>query len=104
MEKKISKYLKKVLIPILVAGCIPIVILTNRVTNESEKVSYASINNSEINGLYSSLVESQQNNVYIDDYYSGLYFNNLRTNFGNNLYGSCTYVSLGMLLSFYDSY
>lgn len=104
MEKKISKHLKKVLIPILVAGCIPIVILTNRVTNESEKVSYASINNSEINGLYSSLVESQQNNVYIDDYYSGLYFNNLRTNFGNNLYGSCTYVSLGMLLSFYDSY
>ena len=32
------------------------------------------------------------------------FFYNLRTNFGYNQYGSCGYVALGMLLSYYDSY
>lgn len=32
------------------------------------------------------------------------YFDNLRTNFGNNTKGSCGYVAIGMLLSYYDTF
>ena len=38
------------------------------------------------------------------DYYSSYYFNNLTTNFGYNLVGSCGYVAMGMLLSYWDTY
>lgn len=42
--------------------------------------------------------------TYIDNTYASYYFSNLRDNFGNNAFGSCGYVSIGMLLSFYDAY
>ena len=75
----------------------------NNFISHEENISYAKIGDSDVNNLYNSLV-AQQSDVIIDDYYAGVYFNNLNSNFGNNAYGSCTYVSIGMLLSFYDSY
>lgn len=43
-------------------------------------------------------------NALYQDIYSTYYYNNLINNFGNNIKGSCTYVALAMLLSFYDTY
>ena len=42
--------------------------------------------------------------IYLDDLYSTQYFYNLRENFGYNMYGSCGFIAMGMLLSFYDTY
>lgn len=36
--------------------------------------------------------------------YESTYFYNLNDNFGTNVKGSCAYVAIGMLLSFYDSF
>lgn len=54
--------------------------------------------------LFSQLSSNIDSETYIDYTYASYYFNNLRENFGNNVFGSCGYVSIGMLLSFYDSY
>ena len=42
--------------------------------------------------------------IYLEDVYSTQYFYNLRDNLGYNLYGSCAYIAIGMILSFYDTY
>ena len=42
--------------------------------------------------------------ISLNNYYATHYFYNLKNNFGNNLVGSCAYVALSMLLSFYDTY
>lgn len=75
-------------------------------TNEhnSSIVSNASLYNSQVDQLFNSLSSGSFDDLYIDDYYQGVYFSNLRENIGNNRYGSCSYVAIGMLLSFYDSY
>ncbi len=39
-----------------------------------------------------------------NQYYETVYFPNLKSNFGLNTHGTCNYVALGMLLSFYDTY
>ncbi|MBO5285987.1 MAG: hypothetical protein J6B16_03720 [Clostridia bacterium] len=38
------------------------------------------------------------------DTFMEAYFRNLNSNMGYNLYGSCSYVALGMMLSYYDTY
>lgn len=70
----------------------------------SSLVSNASTLNSQVNSLFNSLSSGSINDLSINSYYEGVYFSNLRTNFGNNSHGSCSYVALGMLISFYDSY
>ena len=67
-------------------------------------VSKASIYDPSVRSVFDSLSSDGPDDLFIDDYYEGVYFSNLRENFGNNRYGSCSYVSIGMLLSFYDSY
>ncbi len=50
---------------------------------------------------------TQQKNVeqlYLKDNFQTYYFSNLAKNIGNNTKGSCGFVSLGMILSFYDTY
>ena len=47
---------------------------------------------------------SYVNNLYLTQFYSTHYFNNLNIYYGKNYKGSCSYVSLAMLLSFYDTY
>lgn len=46
----------------------------------------------------------QGNDIYIKDFFSPYYFSNLNNNFPYNIKGSCSYVSVSMLLSFYDTY
>jgi len=70
----------------------------------SETISHAGLHDGNVSSLFNSLSSGTVNDVLIDDYYEGVYFSNLTSNFGNNRYGSCSYVAMGMLLSFYDSY
>ena len=73
-------------------------------SNASSMVSNASLSNTQVNQLFNSLDSGSINDVFISDYYESVYFANLSENIGNNRFGSCSYVALGMLLSFYDSY
>ena len=54
--------------------------------------------------LFGSHIPTNEPTLYQTQYYATHYFNNLSTNYGNNYIGSCSYVSLAMLLSYYDSY
>lgn len=71
--------------------------------NNKDIVSLQHVGETNTDVLFDSLVNKQTSLVQ-NDYYSNYYFMNLRNNIGNNVYGSCTYVAMGMLLSFYDSY
>lgn len=55
-----------------------------------------------------SLAEQQtastNSGVFQTGYYAPYYFKNLNTNFGYNTFGSCGYIAVGMLLSFWDTY
>ena len=51
------------------------------------------------NGLYDN-----GNGIYQREQFASYYFSNLKENFGNNTHGSCGYVAVSMLLSFYDTY
>lgn len=53
-----------------------------------------------------SLVVNAQNesNLYLDELYTTQYFSKLTDNFGVNEMGSCGYVALGMLMTYYDTY
>lgn len=53
--------------------------------------------------LFDDLSQNINNETYTNKY-AAYYFSNLRDNFANNVFGSCGYVSIGMLLSFYDAY
>lgn len=67
-------------------------------------VSNASILNSKVKSFFKSLNSGGVDDLFIDNYYEGVYFSNLKENIGNNSHGSCSYVALAMLISFYDSY
>ncbi len=71
---------------------------------DDSMITNASILDSQVNSLFDSLQSGTVNSLFIDNYYEGVYFSNLRENIGNNSHGSCSYVALGMLISFYDSY
>lgn len=73
----------------------------NKYTNEIE--SNASMSENEVSNLFDSLIE-KQGKVILDDFYSTVYFSNLKDNFSINTNGTCSYTAIGMLLSFYDSY
>ena len=47
---------------------------------------------------------SNSNSLFLTDNFATYYFSRLTQNYGNNVKGSCGYVALGMLLSFYDTY
>ena len=47
---------------------------------------------------------ANSDNIFITDYFAPYYFSNLNGRFGNNVKGSCTYVAVDMLLSYYDSF
>lgn len=68
----------------------------------NENVSNDLLEDADIATLYSSLSNEKQ--IFQTEYYAPYYFSNLTENFGRNVKGSCTYVALGMLLSFYDTY
>lgn len=76
----------------------------NHLSNGNSIVSNVSIYSSEVSQLFNSLDSGTVDDLFISDYYQGVYFSNLRENIGNNRYGSCSYIAIEMLLSFYDSY
>lgn len=73
-------------------------------SNSENILAYAHIGEEDTNRLFDELADKDATPIFLDNNYSSYYFKNLYTNFGNNKYGTCSYVSLGMLLSFYDSY
>lgn len=68
-----------------------------------EVISNASMSEIEVSDLFDSLI-GNQSSIVLDDYYSSVYFSNLKDNFSVNSNGTCSYTAIGMLLSFYDSY
>ena len=54
--------------------------------------------------LFGSHTPTNEPIIYQTEYFATHYFNNLTTNYGDNYIGSCSYVSIAMLLSYYDSY
>lgn len=71
-------------------------------SNVADKITNDSLEDEKISAVYNSLNNSSE--IYETEYYAPYYFSNLKQNFGRNVQGSCTYVALGMLLSFYDTY
>ena len=67
-------------------------------------LSFAHIGETATDSLVEDLQSADESSIYLENNYSSLYFKNLTANFGNNTYGTCSYVAMGMLLSFYDSY
>lgn len=43
-------------------------------------------------------------NIFNTDYFASYYFKNLKGRFGNNIFGSCSYIATEMVLSYYDSF
>lgn len=72
--------------------------------SNSDVLTYARIDDENTEQLFADLADQDATPIYLESNYSSYYFKNLNTNFGNNKYGTCSYVSIGMLLSFYDSY
>ncbi len=72
--------------------------------HENDVVANAYLGDGRTDDLFNKLVSNGQSEIYNQSRYASYYFDNLRENFGNNVYGSCGYVSIGMLLTFYDSY
>lgn len=80
-------------------------LLANMETDIANKeiMSYASMSDEDVRSVFDACLNNQKDTV-LNDFYSTEYFSNLHTNFGNNSHGTCSYVALGMLLSFYDTY
>ena len=70
----------------------------------NESVAHAYLGDGKTENLFSSLANKGQKDIFLKDRYASYYFNNLNTNFGNNTHGSCGFVAMGMLLSYYDTY
>lgn len=70
--------------------------------NQSDLISNVDNLNPDVQYILSTT--KNENTIFLDDNFSSLYFSNLVDNFGNNTHGTCSYVAIGMLLSFYDSY
>lgn len=82
--------------------CLSAVFSAGQEPARDEVRSCASICDSSVLPLFNSLV-NQQDEI-VQNSYATVYFSNLRDNFGFNSHGTCSFVALGMLLSFYDSY
>ena len=55
--------------------------------------------------IFYSVADSTTNTpLYLTNYFSTYYFDNLEGNYGLNYKGSCGYIAIAMLLSYYDTY
>ena len=79
-------------------------VIFNNNENHNLFMTYASLNDNSVKQLFNSLESGSFDDLYINDYYEGVYFSNLHENISNNSHGTCSYVTIGMLLSYYDSY
>lgn len=76
----------------------------NQQSREGELVSHAYSNDPAILAELLDMSDTNSEYVYRQDDYSSYYFKNLSSNFGYNAFGTCTYVAIAELLSFYDTY
>ena len=53
---------------------------------------------------YNGNYDNGDEDIYQKDKFASYYFLNLQNNFGYNTHGSCGYVAVAMLLSYYDTY
>ncbi len=67
-----------------------------------EQVDFDILSNNEIASGY--VGNQSDETVFLTDNYASYYYKNLEQNFGNNTMGSCGYVAIGMLLSYWDTF
>lgn len=79
-------------------------IASNHSTQGKELISHAYASDPEISSEIETLSGNNDDLLYQKDYYSSYYFKNLSDNFAYNAFGTCTYVAIAELLSFYDTY
>ena len=72
--------------------------------NESRPLMHDSLYDSWVATAYNALPDNPDIEPCLDGFYAPVYFSNLRSNFGTNRFGTCAFVAMGMLLSFYDTY
>lgn len=89
--------MKKILIYLSVIFSFLVVLSTEEIHN----IKGEEIGGTEKNTQY---YYDNDDSISLNNYYATHYFYNLKNNFSNNLVGSCAYVALSMLLSFYDTY
>ena len=76
--------------------------LMSNVPNHKNNVFNASLLSPNVSSLMRYL-EDRQGSTHLNNF-ANLYFSNLNNNIGVNAHGTCGFVSMGMLLSFYDTY
>lgn len=76
----------------------------NNAINSLVQVAHSKFGDEIVDEQFEYFSINEQDSIFIESNYASYYFFNLRENFGNNAFGTCSYVSLGMLLSFYDTY
>ena len=72
--------------------------------NENRPLMHDSLYDSWVATAYNALPDNPDIEPCLDGFYAPVYFSNLRSNFGTNRFGTCAFVSMAMLLSFYDTY
>lgn len=72
--------------------------------NENRPLMHDSLYDSWVAAAYNALPDNPDIEPCLDGFYAPVYFSNLRSNFGTNRFGTCAFVAMGMLLSFYDTY
>lgn len=72
--------------------------------NENRPLMHDSLYDSWVATTYNALPDNPEIDPCLDGFYAPVYFSNLRSNFGTNRFGTCAFVAMGMLLSFYDAY
>ena len=73
-------------------------------SKENPPMMHDSLYDSWVATAYNALPNDPNIEPCLDGFYAPVYFSNLRTNFGTNRFGTCAFVAMGMLLSFYDTY
>ena len=76
--------------------------LMSNVPNHKNDIYHADVLDAEVQQLMGKL-KNHQSETNLKNF-ANFYFSNLRNNFSLNAYGTCSYVSMGMLLSYYDTY
>ena len=77
---------------------------------DSDKISNFAAYEKDNSGLYDQdilkLYNSTKNieELYLKDNFQTYYFSNLDNNIGDNTKGSCGFIAIGMIISFYDTY
>ncbi len=91
-------------VSVFATSCVGILNSHTPNNKNNEILSFSHIGETATNLLIENLESINESPIHLENNYSSLYFKNLNANFGNNAYGTCSYVAIGMLLSFYDSY